>query len=263
MRALFSVRALFIVFSFIASFDPSSARAWGLEGHQIIAQVAENRLTPEARRIVSQMLSGETLASVSNWADQIRLNRPETRRWHFINFTEGGSGYVPERDCATVLGEGDCIVAAIERAMRDMKRLDSSSIDALKFLVHFVGDIHQPLHAIGTLRGATQLRVTFFGKRTNLHSVWDSDLIQRTGRMPAQYVAYLEKDWMPAKDLAGILGGTPVDWAFESVALGHDALVAQEAALTDKYFETFSPIVDKQLTAAGVRLAAILNEILR
>lgn len=153
------------------------AFAWGPDGHVIVANIAQGRLTPAAQAKVSAMLGGASLASVSNWADEIRPERRETSRWHFINFAEGATHYVPSRDCVFIEGQGDRIIAAIDRVLADLKRSDTSRIDALKFLAHFVGDLHQPFHAIATERRESGIRVSFFDKRTNLHAVWDSGLI--------------------------------------------------------------------------------------
>ncbi|MGH6753423.1 MAG: S1/P1 nuclease, partial [Bradyrhizobium sp.] len=151
---------------------PRPAQAWGPDGHAIIAIIAENRLTPEARQTVKAMLDDASLASVSNWADEIRPLRRETSRWHYVNFADGSKDYIPSRDCQLVPGQGDCILAAIDRAIVDLNK-DGGSVDALKFLVHFVGDVHQPFHAVGFERGGNGIRVVAFGNRTNLHSVWD------------------------------------------------------------------------------------------
>ena len=244
--------------------SPSSpANAWGRDGHAIIAAIAEGRLTPEAHMQVYALLDGASLASVSYWADEIRPNRRETSRWHFINFAEGTTGYVPSRDCAYIQGQGDCIIAAIDRAMAELRTTEGKRIEALKFLVHFVGDVHQPFHAVATERGGNGIRVTFFGKRTNLHAVWDTDLIRQAGRTPETYAKYLESEWLRGKEIDAQSLGTPVDWALASRKLGEDAIVPQESQLTLPYYEKFSSVVDQQLALAGIRLAVLLNAALR
>jgi hypothetical protein len=240
--------------------QPLPALAWGPKGHEIIAQIAEDHLTPEARQIVWAMLDGASLASVSNWADEIRLSRPETARWHYVNFAEGTEDYVPARDCADKLGQGDCVIAAIGRAVVDVTRDDASQVDALKFLVHFVGDVHQPFHAVATARGGNDIHVTFFGSRLKLHEVWDSGLIKHTGRTSEEYAKYLETTWIAGKDIPVLQQGTPVDWAFASRDIGEAALVPEGSALGQDYYVKYAPVVDSQLALAGSRLAKLLNE---
>jgi hypothetical protein len=255
------VRRLALLASLIL--QPLPAFAWGPEGHEIVAQIAEDHLTPEARQIVWAMLDGASLASVSYWADEIRLSRPETARWHYVNFAEGTKDYVPARDCADKPGQGDCVIAAINRAVANLNRDDADQVEALKFLVHFVGDVHQPFHAVAIARGGNEIHVTFFGNRLKLHEVWDSGLIKHTDRTSQEYAKYLETTWIAGKDIAVLEKGTPVDWAFASRDIGEAALVPQGSALGQDYYGKYAPVVDSQLALAGLRLAKLLNDNLR
>ena len=142
---------------------PCSARAWGPEGHQIIADLAESHLTPAARERVTQILQGVRMRDVAYWADLVRPSRRETARWHFVNIELGATDYRPERDCRQLEGEGDCIIAAIARNIEDLEATGERQALALKFLIHFVADLHQPFHAVSEARGGNQIRVTFFG----------------------------------------------------------------------------------------------------
>ena len=133
------------------------ALAWGQEGHSIIGEVAQHRLTPQAAAAVSRLLGqGRSLASVSSWADDVRDQRPETYNWHFVDIALAEDRYKPERDCQPS-EKGDCIVAALERLTKDLRcaPTDDQKRDALRYAVHFVGDIHQPLHTVDAARGAT------------------------------------------------------------------------------------------------------------
>src|SRR5471030_179513 len=120
---------------------PSPALAWGAEGHEIVAAIAAHELTPRAR--AAHLLGGEAmLVLASNWADEIRDQRQGTGRWHFVDIPLAAPGYHPRRDCP----DRACVVAQIENDMRilDSRRLnDSTRAEALRFLIHFVADVHQ------------------------------------------------------------------------------------------------------------------------
>lgn len=164
---------------------PSPAAAWGNSGHHIIAWTALEYLTPNAKEAVTALLGKETLVSVSTYADEVRLLRPETSAWHFVDMPRNARAFVPTRDCVTT-SRGYCTVAAIEMLenillSRDGKTSDEERRDALKFLVHLVGDLHQPLHCgYKDDAGGNRIRVTFFGTLTNLHAVWDTRMIDYT-----------------------------------------------------------------------------------
>jgi hypothetical protein len=159
------------------------ARAWGPEGHVIVAMVAEDRLSPEVRKAVRKILLGAPLAVGSLFPDEYRVTHPEITRWHFVDIPFEASGFDEARDCRVEV-TGDCILHAIERAkaiIKDPKAKPFDRADAIKYLVHFVGDLHQPFHAIVRKlpngegdEGGNKIDVTFFGEKTNLHSLWDT-----------------------------------------------------------------------------------------
>lgn len=166
--------------------DP--AQAFGADGHRLIAEFAEVRLTPAARTEVLRLLAlepGSTLPSISTWADEVRS--PTTAAWHYVNFARDAQcSYAPERNCI----QGTCVVGATERqiaSLADRKANDEDRLKALKWVVHLVADAHQPLHAgFADDRGGNSFQVQAFGRGTNLHSVWDSGLIRDwPGGLPA------------------------------------------------------------------------------
>ena len=164
---------------------PIQARAWGYEAHRIIAEIAEQFLEPEIARQVRELLALEnvtTLADVSTWADEIRLQRRETAPWHYVNIpitppTGESATYDAARDCA----KDACVVAKIEqfeRELKDRQLPERQRLEALKYLVHFVGDAHQPLHVANNHdRGGNDDPVIFMGLPTNLHALWDTAII--------------------------------------------------------------------------------------
>ena len=161
------------------------AFAWGSEGHRIVAEIAEQYLEPTTARQVRDLLALEnetTLAEVSTWADHIRGRRRDTARWHYVDIpirppAGTPAGYDASRDCP----RGDCVVAAIERftdTLRDKSASPGDRLEALKFVVHFVADVHQPLHCADNGDcGGNDVRVSFLGQHMTLHAVWDSGIL--------------------------------------------------------------------------------------
>ena len=216
-----TVRCVVLVVAALA-LVPSPGFGWGRDGHQVVANLAQSRLSPQARKGVAALLHGATLASVSTYADNYRNNHPETARWHYVNIPLGGK-YDATRDCAPS-PEGDCILAAIERfsaILADPSRPEDERADALRFLVHFVADRHQPLHATTKNdRGGNNTKVTFFSQPTNLHAVWDSGMMEHTGLTVTAWTDLLNRSGMSKEGW-----GTPVRWAEESVRVAAGALL--------------------------------------
>ena len=147
---------------------------WGHEGHRIVADIAQERLTEVTKRNVQSLIGNNTLASVANWADQIRPERDETFGWHFVDIPKDASGFSDSRDCYRPQGahkgarddHQNCVVDRIEyfkRVLGDKNASRGDRIEALKFIVHFVGDIHQPFHAIGEAKCGNGVHITEFG----------------------------------------------------------------------------------------------------
>jgi hypothetical protein len=247
--------------------------AWGQEGHSIIAEIADRNLSASAKSHVTALLGeNASLASISSWADDIREERPDTSNWHFVDIPLNSDNYEPNRDCLDS-SQGDCAVNAIERlrkALLDPAASLEDKKEALMFLVHFIGDIHQPLHAVGDYRGGNDYPVKFFvdpqkktTEWTDLHAVWDSGLIRATVWDWGAYVRRLQADWLPGKDVKQLTAGTVVDWTVEAHKAGRDVAfkAAMNADLGQDYLTFALPTVDRQLATAGLRLARVLNEI--
>jgi hypothetical protein len=162
---------------------PSESFALGSEGHRIVAEIAEQYLTPDTARQVRELLGIEnatSLADVANWADQIRGQRRETASWHVVDIPISGPGYDARRACP----RGDCVVAKIKEftaELQDGSLPARERLEALKFVVHFVADVHQPLHASDNSdRGGNEIHVEFLRHQTNLHAVWDTSILAPT-----------------------------------------------------------------------------------
>jgi hypothetical protein len=238
------------------------ARWWDL-GHRVVARLAETRLTPHTREAVRDILGGQSLADASVWADNIRQYRHDADRLHYVNIPLADTVYDPARDCP----HGQCIVAAIEhdrRVLADAGASPEERAEALRFLIHFMGDLHQPLHvADDGDRGGNSRAVIFLGHPTDLHKVWDGELIDSSGLSQADYAAYLRQR-MQSLDLKALERGTVVDWAMEGhrIAAEHAYRLPADGRIGRDYLEANRPIVDHALIAGGVRLAKVLNDAL-
>jgi hypothetical protein len=250
------------------------AIAWGYTGHRIIAEIAEQFLEPDTARKVRGLLAIEnvtTLAEVSTWADQIRVQRPETAPWHYVNIPVQASagepsGYDATRDCPN----NACIVAKIEqfeRGLADRQASERQRLEALKYLVHFIGDVHQPLHASNNHdRGGNDVPVTFMGRQTNLHAVWDTGIIAQAVKGDERgYAIRLTRNITHA-ELREWSQGDTISWANESHDVATSAVYGQlqhAGILPDSYEDQALQIVNDQVRRAGVRLAKVLNDCLR
>jgi nuclease S1 len=239
-------------------------RGWWDLGHRIVARLADLRLTAHTRDAVREILNGQRMDDASVWADDIKNYRHDADPLHYVNIPLQTSIYVPSRHCP----KGLCIIAAIEhdrRVLADPRAGRENKADALRFLIHFMGDLHQPLHdADNADRGGNQRLVNFLGHDTNLHKVWDGELIDSSGVDQESYFAYLRAR-MDSLDVTSLERGTVVEWAMEGHRIAvEDAYgrIPANGHLGRGYLEANRPVIDKQLIAAGVRLAKVLNEAL-
>jgi hypothetical protein len=248
--------------------------AWGREGHRLTALVAEHYLTPETRAAVQELLGKESMAGVASWADEFRTEHPETGKWHFADIPNSESVYSRERDCPASPDASsawrDCVVDRIlyfEMRLADKTLPRQQRYEALKYLIHFIGDIHQPFHTMGDARGGNDISVTFMGSnmcgtyKCNLHGVWDSELIDHHNLNEEKYTAFLLAD-IQEHDWEKRAGGTPVQWANVSHHYGVSAFAPNGALLTKEYYTEEIQVVDAELALGGLRLARVLNTIL-
>lgn len=245
---------------------PRNAHAFGANAHRTIAELAQRQLSPQARAQVDLLLEGEpdpTLAGVASWADEIR-GQP-AYRWsgplHYVNFPrDAGCRYDARRDCR----EGRCVVGALERygaVLADPGRPRSKRVEALKFVVHFAGDVHQPMHAAyGDDRGGNRFQVNHEGRGTNLHALWDHEVLKRPGHDWRRYADVLEAR-EPSQGTTAWAVHAPRQWAEESCRLLENAGIypSRPGRLPKGYIERQRPILEARVRLAGDRLAALLN----
>ena len=241
---------------------PSVSFGWGRDGHRITGYIAERLLSPQARAAVHELLGEESLADVSTWADEIRRQRRATAPLHYANVKPGSDGFELERDCP----EQGCVVTAIikySKVLRNKKASQTERIEALKCVVHFVGDVHQPMHVSHARdKGGNDIKVTFFENRTNLHSLWDSGMIRRTKKGWTEYAKELAANITPQQQIQyGTLD--PVAWATEShkLALSNAYALPKDGRIGQEYLDMNILVIERRLSMASVRLAALLNAV--
>lgn len=267
MRTLKIAASLFVALS--PWFAPCAA-AWGSKGHEVIGFVADQHLSAETRAALKEICSSPSLAYIGNWADAVREDRPETAPWHYVNIPPDAAGFSAERD---VPPQG-CVVDRIEhfrKVLADRSREKSERLDALRWLVHLVADLHQPLHcARAKDLGGNLIEVKFGEVVTNLHAFWDTEIVEAQGLAQRDYARQLLADVRP-EDLEAWRRGSLADWASESFQLAlryayqdeRGEPVASGQRLGRAYLTTRTVIVDEQLKKAAVRLAWLLNEVLK
>ena len=244
------------------------AQAWGPLGHRLVARLAEPQLTPSARAEAQRLLATErlhSLADVANWADELRERDPalgrRSAKWHYVNIGEHDCRYAAARDCP----DGDCVVEAIgtqAAILADRTRPDTERLQALKFLVHFVGDVHQPLHAgYARDRGGNTFQVNYRGKGSNLHSLWDGTLLNSRGLGETGYLWRLRAAKPAGPAPAGpYTPNAPAAWAEQSCAIVRGpGFYPPSARIGEDYIARHRPTAERQLQLAGARLAVLLN----
>lgn len=232
---------------------------WGQTGHRVIGQIAENHLSKKAKKEVQKILGDESLAIVSIWMDEVRSDDSydHTHDWHWVSIPDGSSYHDCEKN-----SDGD-VVEAIDR----MKTILMSDADlgkkkeALKFLVHLVGDIHQPLHVgNGTDRGGNSVKIKWFYQSSNLHRIWDSGIIDRKALSYTELAKSI--DHAPKDQIKAWQASTVQDWTKECMSYRDQVYdIGDKENLSYEYMYKNWGLVQGQLEKAGVRLAGMLNEI--
>jgi hypothetical protein len=273
-RVLMRTRAVVLLAAL--ALIPTPALAWGKTGHRVVAAIADTQLSGLARANVEQILGpGETLDEAANWPDEMRSAPGEfwqktATPWHYVTLNGIIYDHAPP--------EGDAL-EALGRFTKTLQDPNASRADkqlALRFIVHIVGDLHQPLH-VGKCcdRGGNEVKVSWFGKTTNLHAVWDSQLVDEEQLSFTELAAKLERHISP-QDVVKWWDVNPRDWISESAEI-RDTLYPPPAKsvkgkkvrkgqaplpdLSYSYVYKFTPVMERRLSQGGVRLAAYLNAI--
>jgi hypothetical protein len=235
---------------------------WGRTGHRATGEVAQQYLSPKAKKAIKNLLEGQSLAFVSTYADDIKSDADYRMYgpWHYVNLEPGETKYTKEK----ANPDGD-LIHGIRKSIAVLKDKNASKEEKsfyLKMLVHFMGDLHQPLHTgRGEDKGGNDIQVRWFGDGSNLHRVWDSEMIndfQMSFTELAQSTDELSK-----KDIEKMEEGSLLDWMYESKKLSNRVYDSVEIGekLGYEYMYKWFPVVHDQIQKGGVRLAKVLNEI--
>ena len=272
------MKPAFFVAAALALAAPSPAMAWGKTGHRVVAAIADTELSGLARAHIQEILGpGESLDEAATWPDEMRSDpsnfwQKTATPWHYVTLDGTAYDHAPP--------EGDALEALV-RFTRILQNPDASLADkqlALRFVVHLVGDLHQPLH-VGKCcdQGANDVKVTFFGKSTNLHAVWDAALVDEEQLSFTELAAKLERH-ISSREIIAWSDSNPRDWIRESAEIrdriypiarpksGPRSELSKDRDmdmpdLSYSYVHQFTPVMERRLSQAGVRLAAYLNAV--
>lgn len=258
------LKKIFIAVFFI--FGIAEASAWGVTGHRVVAEIAENHLTNRAKRKLKKLIGKQKLAYWANWPDNVR-NSPEwknTSTWHYVNIPpqESKEQFIEQLKN----NNKPNIYTAIQNVKGIIVDKNTPNADReiyLRFLVHFLGDMMQPMHT-GREEdlGGNLIKIQFFKKDTNLHSLWDSGLIDNTKYSYTEYARVL--DVKSKEEIKQIQSGSLEDWFYESHQAANQlyASVKPGENYSYDYQQQYKDLLERQLLHAGLRLAKILNEVL-
>lgn len=241
--------------------------AWGYTGHRTIGLIAENHLQPKAKLAIKNLLADTSMADACTWADDVRRypQFKETGNWHFLNLPLGLSfenfkNYIDTTSKANIYS---ALVNA-KKELKDPKSTKQQQVYALKFLMHLVSDLHQPMHVSRAEdKGGNTVQLNYDGKGTNLHSLWDTKLIEHEGLDYVQLAAHF--DHVPISLAKQWQNDSIVQWIWESYQISSNLYAEVDTmgkrTIGDEYYQKHFPTVEKRIQQASIRLASLLNEI--
>ena len=249
-----------------------SVYAWGPKGHDVVAAIGEQHLTRKAKKEISKLLDGKSIVYYSSWMDNIQ-NSPywndgynKTKTWHYANVDKGHTYQtMTKNENGDVITGLEMLTDALTNHYDELT--DSMRVDYLKMIVHMVGDLHCPMHA-GRLsdRGGNGTKVKWFGQQTNLHSVFDSKMIDSARKWSySEWVEHLDRT--DKKFKKGVMRGTYEEWFMDTVDNAAEIYEYVERQgkenpnLSYQFVYDFSPMLEQQLLLGGYRLAYVLNTI--
>ncbi|PHR10978.1 MAG: S1/P1 Nuclease [Aequorivita sp.] len=254
-------KIMIVLFTCLFSNGIIAAEDWGKTGHRVVGEIAERYLNKKTEKEISKLLNGHSLAFVSNYADDIKSDRQYDgyKPWHYVNFPFG------EKYEAHHHNEKGDIIQGIEKCISVLKNNNSpkeEKIFYLKMLVHFMGDLHQPLHiGLEDDKGGNDFQVRWFSDGTNLHTVWDSKMLDFYDMSYTELA--VNTDVLTKPQVEAIKKGSVLDWMYESRALCENIYGNTESGekLGYGYMYEYMDVLRFQLQKGGIRLAEVLNNV--
>ena len=250
-----SVKVIIFISAFIR---PVESFAWGANGHAIIAEIAFRYMDEATRKNVLKYLKGMTFDDAANWMDYVRSDHSYDymKPYHYQDFEKGE---------AANLVSGNNIMGVLDSTLEDLNRMSKLSYEEIRirilYLFHLIGDLHQPLHVgYPEDKGGNLFQVSFFGTGSNLHKVWDAEIIDYK---TISLDDCLRVNTYSSQELDGIQKINIVAWANESRSYLDLVYALNNHKMNEQYINSAVPIIEKQLLNAGIRLAAILEKYFR
>jgi hypothetical protein len=239
--------------------------SWGVLGHRTIGKIAQNHLSPSAQQAISFYLGSESLADVSTYADEIRSKEEYkyTAPWHYIDLPDGYT-YAEFSDAVRNMKEPNVYSALLncQKDLRDPLKTKDEKTFALKLIVHFVGDLHQPMHVSRAEdKGGNTIKVTFNGQEANLHSLWDSRLIEHQNLTYEQLA--IQYDHATSEQIRKWQADDLLKWLYESYEISSQLYsdARKNSNFDEAYYQAHLIIIQQRIEQAGIRLAGLLNTI--
>jgi hypothetical protein len=239
------------------------ALAWGPTGHRITGAIAEQYLNPQAKSQINELLPLESLAEAATYADEMRSNPSEfwqktATPWHWVTVPKGKTydevGAPPE-------GDGVSALAHFSQVLKDTSASKKERQLALRFIIHIIGDLHQPLHAgNGTDRGGNQVKVNFFWQDSNLHRVWDSEMLNTRELSYSEWTEWLTRK-ITAQNITDWSSTDPVVWITESTQIRDTIYPEDPEHMSWDYVYDYLPVAKQRLQQGGIRIAVYLNQL--
>ncbi|QQQ28726.1 S1/P1 nuclease [Chryseobacterium indoltheticum] len=260
-----SIYSKILLLAFVASSVYSYA--WGLTGHRVIAEIAENHLSGKAKREIRKMLGHERMAYWANWPDFIKSDTTgawkQASAWHYVNIDPQTDFTAFEKDLKAQAGANlYSQIKVLSSQIKDEKTSEKDRKIALIFLIHMMGDLAQPMHTGRSEDlGGNKINVTYFGDKTNLHSVWDGKLVDSQKYSYTEYAKLLD---IKSKDeVKQIQAGTLENWLYDSHQIANKiyAQTPDGSKLSYDYQYKFNDTMERQLLYGGLRLAKLLNDL--
>jgi len=261
-RIKMKTKIIYLLVAFMVfSSDVNASKKWGQTGHRVVGKIADEYLTRKAKREIKKLLNHKSLAFVSTYADEIKSDKRynDFYTWHYINMGLDENYEDSEKNPTGDLVTG---IEYCKKIIQDKNASDDDRAFYLKLLIHLIGDLHQPMH-IGRKedRGGNDIKLKWHYSDTNLHRVWDTDMID--GYQMGYEELAENADFLTKKQVKEIQEGTVVDWVNEVHELSNKVYASAETGenLSYQYSYNYFDIARKQMQIGGIRLAKVLNDL--